>query len=117
MPKAKKLRARKSRTAATKRTRSKTYHNFIGGRWVPSKSGQWLENRNPAGTRDLIGRFPLSISDDASAAVSAAVEAFNGWRRMPGPRRAGVLFRGRGTLVRPRGKDTANLDRRRGKQL
>ena len=67
---------RKSRAArATKRTRSKTYHNFIGGRWVPSQSGEWLENKNPADTRDLVGRFPLSISDDVSAAVAAAVLA------------------------------------------
>src|SRR2546423_14411245 len=100
MPKAKKLRARKSRTAATKRTRSKTYHNFIGGRWVPSKSGQWLEDRNPADTRDLIGRFPLSISDDVSAAVSAAAEAFDAWRHTPAPRGAEILFRVGEILIR-----------------
>src|SRR2546423_5577557 len=117
MPKAKKLRARKSRTAATKRTRSKTYHNFIGGRWAPSKSGQWLENRNPADTRDLIGRFPLSISDDVSAAVSAAVEAFDGWRRMPAPRRAEILFRVGEILIRDKEKYTANMTREMGKVL
>src|SRR5258708_39008569 len=93
MAQAKKALAKKSRTAArtTKRPRSKTYHNFIGGRWVPSKSGQWLENRNPAGTRDPLGRFPLSISDDGHPAVSAAGAAFHGWRRNPAARPAGVL--------------------------
>src|SRR4030088_329571 len=95
MAQAKKALAKKSRTAsrATKRTRSKTYNNFIGGRWVPSKSGQWSENRNPADSRDLIGCFPLSISYYVGAAVSAAVAAFDGWRRTPAPRRAEILFR------------------------
>src|SRR5258706_12539439 len=102
MAQAKKALAKKSRTAsrAVKRTRSKTYHNFIGGRWVPSKSGQWLENRNPADTRDLLGRFPLSISDDVSAAVSAAAAAFDGWRRTPPPRGPEGLVWGSGIPIR-----------------
>src|SRR5258706_16257199 len=95
MAQAKKALAKKSRTAsrAVKRTRSKTYHNFIGGQWVPSKSGQWLENRNPVDTRDLVGRFPLLITDDVNAAVSAAAEAFDGLLRFPSPTRATTFFR------------------------
>src|ERR1700716_5862 len=112
MAQAKKSLAKKTRPAAraTKRTRSKTYHNYIGGRWVPSKSGQWLENRNPADTRDLIGRFPLSISDDVSAAVSTAAEAFDGWRRTPAPRRGEIL-------IRDKDKYTADMPREMGKVL
>src|SRR5258706_3131173 len=111
MAQAKKALARKSRTAsrATKRTRSKTYHNFIGGQWVPSKSGQWLENRNPADTRDLLGRFPLSISDDVSAAVSAAAAAFDGWRRTPPPRRAEILFRAGAVPIPAKEKNNADM--------
>ncbi len=119
MAQAKKALAKKSRNAAraTKRTRSKTYHNFISGRWVPSKSGQWLENRNPADTRDLIGRFPLSISDDVSAAISAAATAFDGWRRTPAPRRAEILFRVGEILIRDKEKYTADMTREMGKVL
>src|SRR5258706_12837836 len=119
MAQAKKALARKSRTAsrATKRTRSKTYHNFIGGQWVPSKSGQWLENRNPADTRDLLGRFPLSISDDVSAAVSAAAEALDDWRRTPAPRRAEILFWVGEILIRDTEKNTAVMNGAMGKVL
>jgi aldehyde dehydrogenase (NAD+) len=119
MAQAKKALAKKSRTAAraTKRTRSRTYHPFIGGRWVPSKSGQWIENRNPADTRDLLGRFPLSISDDVSAAVSAAATAFDGWRRTPAPRRAEILFRVGEILIRDKEKYTADMTREMGKVL
>jgi alpha-ketoglutaric semialdehyde dehydrogenase len=117
MAQAKKTLAKKSRTAArpAKRTRSKTYHNFIGGQWVPSKSSQWLENRNPADTRDLVGRFPLSISDDVSAAVSAAAAAFDGWRHTPAPRRAEILFRAGEILIRDKEKYTADMTREMGK--
>jgi len=37
-----------------------TFKNFIGGKWVPPLSGTFFENRNPADTSDLIGRFPDS---------------------------------------------------------
>jgi alpha-ketoglutaric semialdehyde dehydrogenase len=118
MAQAKKALSKKPRSAApAKRTRSKTYHNFINGQWVPSKSGQWLENRNPADTRDLIGRFPLSISDDVSAAVSAAVAAFDGWRRTPAPRRAEILFRLGEILIRDKDKYTDDMTREMGKVL
>src|SRR4030095_3050003 len=119
MAQAKKALAKKSRasTRAVNRTRSKTYHNFIGGRWVPSQSGEWLENKNPADTRDLIGRFPLSISDDVSAAVSAAAQACDGWRRPPAPRRAEILFRVGEILIRDKEKYTADMTREMGEVL
>src|SRR5258706_8760847 len=102
MAQAKKALSKKSRSAAhaTKRARSKTYHNFIGGRWGPSKSGQWLENRHPPDNRDLLGRFPLSISHDVSAAVPAAPAPFHGRRRTPAPRRAEIPFRVSEVLLR-----------------
>jgi hypothetical protein len=30
---------------------------FIAGEWVPSDSGRTFESRNPADSRDVIGRF------------------------------------------------------------
>src|ERR1700704_6358676 len=119
MAQAKKSLAKKSqpKARATKRTRSKTYHNFIGGRWVPSKSGQWLENRNPADTQDVIGRFPLSTSDDVNAAVNAAQSAFDGWRGMPAPKRAEILFRLGEILIRNKDRYTADMTREMGKVL
>ncbi len=75
------------------RTSVKTYSNYIGGRWVSSASGETFDNLNPADTRECVGRFQLSTSEDISAAVDAAKNAFDGWRRMPAPRRAELLFR------------------------
>jgi aldehyde dehydrogenase (NAD+) len=117
MAQAKKALAKKSRSSARAAKRTKTYHNFIGGRWVTSASGEWTENKNPADTRDLVGRFPHSISDDVSAAVSAAADAFNGWRLTPAPRRAEILFRLGEILIRDKEKYTADMTREMGKVL
>ncbi len=48
------------------RTATKTYQNYIDGKWVASQSGEMFENINPADTRDIVGRFPLSTSDDVT---------------------------------------------------
>src|SRR6202140_4974200 len=119
MAQAKKALAKKARSSSrvAKRPRSKTYHNFIGGRWGPSQSGQWLENRNPADTRGLVGRFPLSINGGVSAAVFAAAAAFDGWRHTPAPRRAEILFRVGEILIRDKEKYTADMTREMGKVL
>jgi acyl-CoA reductase-like NAD-dependent aldehyde dehydrogenase len=57
----------------------KTFRNFIAGRWVAPSNRSYFENRNPANTRELIGRFPDSGADDVSAAVQSAVEGFRKW--------------------------------------
>ncbi len=66
--------------------------NFIGGKWVPAKSGQVFESRNPA-TGELLGQCADSGPEDIDAAVGAAREAFESWRRLPAPRRGEILFR------------------------
>ncbi|HYG78805.1 MAG TPA: hypothetical protein VD861_00375, partial [Pyrinomonadaceae bacterium] len=61
MAQAKKALSKKNsrKSAAATRPATKTYHNYIGGQWVASASGEWFENTNPADTRDVVGRFPL----------------------------------------------------------
>jgi acyl-CoA reductase-like NAD-dependent aldehyde dehydrogenase len=100
-----------------KRTRPGTYQNFINGDWRPSRSGEWIENRNPADTRDVIGRFPRSTEADVDEAVAAAKAAFDGWRRTPAPRRAEILFRVGEILIRDKQKYTADMTREMGKVL
>jgi alpha-ketoglutaric semialdehyde dehydrogenase len=99
------------------RASAKTYHNYIGGKWVRSASGETFENVNPADKRDVIGRFPLSTSEDVNAAVNAAQEAFNHWRRTPAPRRAEILFRLGELLLRNKGQFAADMTREMGKVL
>jgi alpha-ketoglutaric semialdehyde dehydrogenase len=116
MVQAKKALAKKSRsTQSTKKP--KTYHNYIGGRWVAGSIDDWSENRNPADTRDVIGRFPHSTEKDVDAAIAAASEAFDGWRHTPAPRRAEILFRVGEILIRDKAQYTRDMTREMGKVL
>ena len=109
--------SRKSKTANATRTSAKTYSNYIGGKWVPSRSGQVFENLNPADTRDVIGRFPRSTSEDVNDAVNAARGAFDRWRHTPAPRRAEILFRLGEILIRNKDAYSADMTREMGKVL
>ncbi len=70
-----------------------THHNLIAGDWVPARSGETFESRNPARPSDVIGAFPQSGADDVAAAVEAARAAFTTWSRLPAPARGDILRR------------------------
>jgi alpha-ketoglutaric semialdehyde dehydrogenase len=99
------------------RAASKTYLNYIGGRWVASESGETFENVNPADAREVVGRFALSTPADIERAVAAASEAADRWRRLPAPRRAEILFRLGEILIRHKDSFTRDMTREMGKVL
>ena len=109
--------ARRPAQKSNPRSEVRNYQNYIGGKWVDSNSGESFENINPADTRDVIGRFPLSTRQDVNDAVNAAQEAFNRWRRTPAPRRAEILFRLGEILIRHKDRFAADMTREMGKVL
>jgi aldehyde dehydrogenase (NAD+) len=96
---------------------AKTFKNFIAGSWVAPTTGTWFENRNPADTRDLIGRFPDSGAADVQAAVRSARRGFEGWRRTPAPARGDVLRRLGDLLVQHKEELADGMTREMGKVL
>jgi aldehyde dehydrogenase (NAD+) len=82
-----------------------TFHNFIGGQWVPARSGRSSTNRNPA-TGEALGEFPDSGAEDLDAAVQAARSALRAWQLTPAPKRGELLFR-LGALIARRKEDLA----------
>jgi aldehyde dehydrogenase (NAD+) len=96
---------------------AKTFKNFIAGSWVAPSTGTWFENRNPADTRDLIGRFPDSGGVDVQAAVRSAKRGFDIWRRTPAPERGDVLRRLGDLLVRHKEELADGMTREMGKVL
>jgi len=82
------------------------FRNYIGGAWVPARSGRLFENRNPADVTDLIGRFADSDEREVKDAVDAASEAFKSWRLVPGPQRGEILYR-LGQILRERKEEYA----------
>ncbi len=96
---------------------STTFQNFIAGQWVAPTTGEYFENRNPADTRDLVGRFPRSGAADVDRAVASARRGFEAWRRTPAPARGDVLRRV-GDLMVARKEELADLmTREMGKPL
>ncbi len=96
---------------------SKAFRNLIAGKWVRAASGKTFENRNPADTRDLIGRFPDSDERDIQAAVRSAARGFDRWSRTPAPARGDVLKRVGDLLVREKEAISRAMTREMGKVL
>ncbi|MEB3195763.1 MAG: aldehyde dehydrogenase family protein [Candidatus Sericytochromatia bacterium] len=94
-----------------------TTQNFIAGAWHPSAASQFIDNLNPADTRECLGRSPDSPRREAQAAITAAERAFPAWRRVPAPRR-GALVGEAAQLMRQRREAIARaLTREEGKTL
>ena len=93
------------------------YRNYVAGEWVSPSLGGYIENRNPADTRDLVGRFPASTQEDVDRAVDAARDAFPKWRKVPAPRRAEILFKAGEILVRRKEEFARAMTREMGKVL
>ena len=70
-----------------------TFGLFIAGEWCESTSRATFESRNPADTRDVIGRFQQGTAADVAMAIRAAETAFPLWRRTPAPKRGEILYR------------------------
>ena len=67
--------------------------NYIGGEWVPARSGKTFESLNPANREDVVGTFPRSGAEDVEAAVAAAKRAYQSWRLTPPPARGEIILR------------------------
>lgn len=72
---------------------AEVYKNYIGGKWVESRSGQTFASVNPANSSEVIGVFQRSATDDVVAAIDAAHAAFPAWSRTPAPARADIILR------------------------
>jgi aldehyde dehydrogenase (NAD+) len=94
-----------------------TYHNLIGGEWIPAKSGKTTLNLNPADHSDIVGAFPSSHAEDVDVAVAAAKKAFATWRLVPAPKRAELLTRAGLLLQERKEKYARDMTREMGKVL
>jgi aldehyde dehydrogenase (NAD+) len=68
------------------------YDLFIGGKFVPPKSGKYFESINPA-TEEPLAEIALANQADVDAAYNAAQKAFPAWSKLPGAERGKYLFR------------------------
>jgi aldehyde dehydrogenase (NAD+) len=90
-----------------------TFGNYINGEWI--SSGDTFENRNPANTSELVGKFVKGSVDDMNAAVSAASAALPAWSATSGPARGNILFKAAEILDRNFESIAAEMTREEGK--
>lgn len=96
---------------------AKVYHNLIGGKWVPSRTGKTSLNINPARQDDIVGEFQASGAADVDAAVASAAEAWKTWHLTPAPKRAEILYRAGQILVDRKEQYAREMTREMGKVL
>jgi alpha-ketoglutaric semialdehyde dehydrogenase len=94
-----------------------TYHNLIGGEWIPATGGKTTLNLNPADHSDIVGAFPSSEAGDLDAAVASAKRAYGSWRLVPAPKRAEILTRTGLLLQERKEKYARDMTREMGKVL
>jgi aldehyde dehydrogenase (NAD+) len=95
----------------------RSYENFIGGDWVPAKSGQTVQHANPADTREVVAQYPVSGKDDAVEAIVAARKAFPAWAAMTPVARGRILSKASQILEGRKAELAELLTREEGKTL
>ncbi|ABU56179.1 aldehyde dehydrogenase [Roseiflexus castenholzii DSM 13941] len=95
----------------------KIYRNYIGGAWMESPARRHAPNINPADASDLIGEAPLSLNDEAMAAIEVAVHALRSWRRTPAPERGALALRAAHLLAERADNVARAVVREQGKTL
>ncbi len=91
-------------------------HNYIGGQWVKPANGRYQQDFDPANGQ-VVAEVPRSDAEDTRAAIKAARQAFETWRKVPAPKRGEILFRV-GTLLKEHKDDLAEyMTREMGKVL
>jgi len=71
---------------------STVLQNYVNGKWISSKTSEYLEVINPA-TVEVLAEVPLSSASEVDQAVQAAQQAFTTWRRVPTGDRIQYLFK------------------------
>ncbi|MDR9401306.1 MAG: aldehyde dehydrogenase family protein [Psychroflexus sp.] len=66
------------------------YGNFIGGEFVPPKSGEYFDNPSPTDGK-LIAKYPRSNKEDVEAAINAARAAESEWSKTSATERSILL--------------------------
>ncbi|KAM9987995.1 hypothetical protein ACTFIZ_003336 [Dictyostelium cf. discoideum] len=89
---------------------------FINGKFVESKTKEWLEVRNPA-TQELVTKVPVSTKEEMEAAVKAASDAFPAWRDTSVSNRSRIISNYKNLINKNMDKIAAIITEEQGKTL
>ncbi|MBC7188752.1 NAD-dependent succinate-semialdehyde dehydrogenase [Candidatus Aerophobetes bacterium] len=89
---------------------------LIGGRWVESEKGDYLEVINPA-TEEVFAQVSCACSDDVEEAVEEAEKAFFTWSKLSPAERAEYLNKASKLILERSGEIAKTLTSEQGKPL
>lgn len=93
------------------------YLNFVGGEWVPARTGQTTQTLNPADSREVVAEYPVGGKADALAAIAAAQKSYPAWAAMTPVARGRVLSKASQILETRKAELAELLTREEGKTL
>jgi len=70
---------------------------FINGKFVESKTSEWIDLHNPA-TNEVITRVPKCTQSEMEEAVAAAKEAYRSWSKVSVLSRQQIMFKYQGII-------------------
>ncbi len=88
--------------------------HLIDGEWTGDPEA---ERRNPARQDEVVAELAVGGASHVDAAVSAAAQAFPGWRKTPAPARGAILMRAAELLEQRKGEAAVLLCSEEGKTL
>ncbi|MEW6636763.1 MAG: aldehyde dehydrogenase family protein [Actinomycetota bacterium] len=91
--------------------------NFIGGEWVPARSGETYEITNPANPSEVLGTTPKSGAEETERAVEAAERAFPAWKATMPSERGAILMKAADLIEEQADELTGLMAREVGKPL
>lgn len=89
---------------------------FINGKFVESKTNEWIDVHNPA-TNKVVTRVPKATENDMLSAVSAAKEAFKSWSNTSVLYRQQIMFKYQHLIKENMKRLAANITEEQGKTL
>lgn len=89
---------------------------FINGKFVESKTKEWIDVHNPA-TNEVVTRVPKSTREEMEAAVAAAREAFRSWSHTSILSRQQIMFKLQNSIKANMKKLAENITLEQGKTL
>ncbi|GBG79441.1 hypothetical protein CBR_g29588 [Chara braunii] len=89
---------------------------LIGGNFIDSESGEWINVVNPA-TREVASHVPVTTSMEFESAVTTAKESFSSWKDTPVTARARVMFKFQELIQKNMDKLAENVTLEQGKTL
>ncbi|UOQ44030.1 aldehyde dehydrogenase family protein [Halobacillus salinarum] len=72
---------------------TRTFLNYINGKWSESSSNEVTESNNPAKPNEVVGKIQSSTKQDLDNAVQAAEAGQKKWKKMTGAERGNYLFK------------------------